>query len=129
MAYIDDSVFDDGLDGGLKAIADAGNADLHICSTAVPTTYAQATSTYSLGSKADIAITGPTAGDTSGRKVTISAITGGSVTGSGTAAYFAVVDTNTSTLLVAGALSSSQSVTSGNTFSLSAFDVEIPDPA
>ena len=126
-ATIDSSVFDNGLDAGLKGIADATNVDLHICSTQ-PTTYTEAITTYTLGNKVDIAMTGPAAGDTSGRKVTASAITGGSVTASGTATSFALVDTNTSTLLVAQTLSASQAVTSGNTFTLTAFDVEINDP-
>lgn len=127
-ATIHGDVFDDGLDGALVTPAAANNIDLHITS-AQATTYAEATSTYTLGNKADIAITGPAAGDASGRKCTISAITGGSVTGTNTATHIAVVNTNNSTLLVTQALSASQAVTSGNTFSLTAFDVEIPDPA
>ena len=128
-AYIHPDIFDDGLDAGLKGIADATNVDLHINYTQQPTTYAEATSTYTCGDKQDITITGPSAGDASGRKVTISAITDGDVTASQTAGWFSLVDTNTSRLLVAQALSGTQAVTNGNVFTLTAFDVEIPDPA
>ena len=51
-------------------------------------------------------------------------ITGGSVTGSGTAAYWAITDA-ASVLVATGALSSSQAVTSGNTFSLASFTIRI----
>lgn len=128
MAFLADSIYDDGLDGGLAAIASANNVDLHICS-AEPTTYTEAVTTYTLGDQQDVTITGPTNGDVSGRKVTVGAISAGDVTGTGTATHVALVDTNTSALLVTEALSSSQAVTSGNTFSLNAFDIEIPDPA
>ncbi len=131
-ATIDDSVYDDGLDAGLQNIGAAGNVDLHICN-AQPTTYGNATTkdTYSLGYKVDVTITGPAAGDASGRKVTISAITDGTVdcTGTDDATYFALVDTNTSTLLVTQALNATKAVTDANTFTLTAFDVEITDPA
>jgi hypothetical protein len=126
-ATIHDDIFDDGLDAGLKALADLTYCDLHICSQQ-PTTYAQATSTYTLGDKNIITITGPAAGDVSGRKVTVSAINDGDVTATGTATHFAIVDTNSSRLLVTQALSASASVTAGNTFTLTAFDVEINDP-
>lgn len=126
-ATLHGDVFDDGLDGCLKTQADANQLDIHICS-AQPTTYAEATATYTLGDQQDVAVTGPTAGDTSGRKVTFGAIAAGDVTGNGTATHFAVVNTVTSTLLVTQALAASKSVTSGNTFTLTAFDVEINDP-
>ena len=64
-----------------------------------------------------------------GRKVTLAAITGESVTGTGTATHYAITDTGNSRLLATGALSASQAVTSGNTFSLTASDIRIPDPA
>jgi hypothetical protein len=59
----------------------------------------------------------------------MSAISDGSVTGTGTATHYAIVDTSNSRLLVTGSLTASQSVTSGNTFSLEALDVGIPDPS
>ena len=59
----------------------------------------------------------------------MSAISDGSVTGTGNATHYAIVDTSNSRLLVAGALTASQSVTTGNTFSLASLDVGIPDPS
>lgn len=123
MASISDYVLDAALS---KLDTEANRVD--ICSSE-PTTYTAATSTNTLGNSTSISISAPTDGDTSGRKVTLSAISGASVTGTGTAAYFAITDTTNSRLLATGALSASQSVTSGNTFSLTAVDIEIPDPS
>jgi len=125
MAYLHDNVLDAALNY-IQDAADADNVDLHICSTE-PTTYADATSTYSLGSKADVTITGP-ADDTSGRKITVSAITDGTVSATGTAGYFALVNTSTTLLLAAQELSSPQSVTDGNTFTVTATDIGLGDP-
>ena len=124
MASIADYVLDAALS---KLDTEANRVD--ICSSE-PTTYTAATSTASLGNTTSITISAPTDGDTSGRKVTLSAISGASVTGSGTATHFAISDTSNSRLLATGSLSGGgQSVTSGNTFSLTAVDVEIPDPS
>jgi len=123
MASISDYVLDAALS---KLDTEANRVD--ICS-AEPTTYTAATSTNTLGNSTSISISAPTNGDTSGRKVTLSAISGASVTGTGTATHFAISDTSNSRLLATGSLSSSQSVTSGNAFSLTAVDIEIPDPA
>ena len=123
MATISDYVLDAALS---KLDTEANRVD--ICSQE-PTTYAAATSTYTLGNSTSISIGAPTNGDTSGRKVTLAAISGASVTSTGTATHFAITDTSNSRLLATGSLSASQSVTSGNTFSLTAVDIEIPDPA
>jgi hypothetical protein len=42
------------------------------------------------------------------------------------AQYWALTDTANSRLLAAGSLASGQMVTSGNTFTLAAFDIRIP---
>jgi hypothetical protein len=124
MASIADYVLDAALS---KLDTEANRVD--ICSSE-PTTYTAATSTNTLGNSTSISISAPTDGDTSGRKVTLSAISGASVTGTGTASHFAITDTTNSRLLATGALSGGgQSVTSGNTFSLTAVDIEIPDPS
>ena len=124
MATLADRVYDFGLD-----LLDNEANRVDICSSE-PTTYTAATSTASLGNTTSITISAPTDGDTSGRKVTLSAISGASVTGTGTASHFAITDTTNSRLLATGALSGGgQSVTSGNTFSLTAVDIEIPDPS
>lgn len=122
MTYLHNDVFDKGL----SELADADA--LHICS-AEPATYAAATSTYTLGNKATPTVSAPGDRAAGGREVTISAITDGSVTGTNTATHAALVDSLTSRLLAAYALSASQAVTSGNTFSLPAHKIGIPAPA
>lgn len=118
--YLHPNVIDDGI-----GIIDATGNKLTICSQ-LPLTYAEANATYALGSKATPTISAPQDRTPDGRKVTVSAITDGSVSGSGTATHFAILDTSGSRLLAAQALASSQSVTSGNTFTLGAVDIGIP---
>ena len=108
MATLNDRVFDNGL-----TVLDTEGNRVDICSQE-PTTYAAATSTYTLGNETSISVSAPANATPNGRKVTLAAITGASVTGTGTAT---------------GSLSASQAVTSGNTFSLTASDIRIPDPA
>ena len=121
MAFIADTVFDTGL-----AVLTSNLDRLDICSQE-PTTYAEATSTYTLGN--DSVTTGSaTDGATDGRRVIIAAITEGSVTGTGTASHWAGTN-GSDTLYATGALSSSQSVTSGNDFTLDAISITIRDAA
>lgn len=115
------------LDAALQVLTSEVNR-LDICSSE-PTTYTQATSTYTLGNKTSPTVGSPADASPNGRKVTVSAITNGTVTGTGTAGYWALVDTGNSRLLAAGPLSATQAVTSGNTFTLTAFDIRIPDAA
>ena len=119
MAYLNDAL----LDLALQEIEDSAS-QLNICN-AEPATYAEATDTYSLGD-ATPAYTGPGDGDTSGRKTTIDAITDGSVSATGTALAWALTDGSTD-LFATGLLTTSQLVTAGNVFTLTAFDIEIPD--
>ena len=124
MPYLNDIEFDLLLQ---DIITNGGRLD--ICSSE-PTTYAEATSTLTLGNKTSITYTGSAPADRSpnGRKLTVDAITGGSVTGTGTAGFWAISKTTAVTRLMAtGALSAPQAVTSGNTFSLAAFDIGLPD--
>lgn len=119
MAFIADTVFDNGL-----TVLDTNGTRIDICSSE-PTTYTEATSTFSLGN--DTVNTGaPTNGATDGRRVIVPAISAGSVTGTGTAAFWALTN-GTDTLYATGALSASQAVTSGNTFSLDAVSITIRD--
>lgn len=123
MASIADRV----LDNGLTVLdTEANRVDL---TSQEATTYAEATSTYTLGNKTSISITAPADRTGGGRKVTLEAIADGSITGTGTATHYAIVDTANSRLLVTGTLTASQSVTTGNTFSLEALDIGIPDPS
>jgi hypothetical protein len=123
MATISDYVLDAALD---KLDTEADRIDI---TSQEATTYAEATSTYTLGNSTSLAFGAPQDGDTSGRKVTAAAITDGSVTGSGTATHYSIVDVSESRLLATGSLTTSQSVVSGNTFTVAAFDIEIPDPS
>ena len=123
MAYISDYVFDNGL---AKLDTEANRLD--ICSQE-PTTYTEATSTYTVGNKTSLSVGTPADRTPNGRKVTVAAITGGSVTATATATHWAIVDTGNSRLLATGALASSQAVTSGNTFTLGTIDIGIPDAA
>jgi hypothetical protein len=118
MALIANDVFD----AALNEIATG--TTIHICS-AEPANFA-GIAAVSLGT-ATPSFTGPADGDVSGRKITIDAVTNGSVTSTDTATSFAIDDG--AVLLVAGDLQNPQGVTSGNTFTLTAFDVEFPDPA
>lgn len=120
MPFIADRVLDNGL-----TVLDTEANRLDICSSE-PTTYAGATSSVTLGNKTSLSIGAPAARSPSGRRVTVAAITDGTVTATGTATHYAITDTVNSRLLATGALSSSQAVTSGNTFTLGAFDIGIP---
>lgn len=124
MAYIHTDI----LDAAASYIS-ANTENLYINYTQEATTYTEAQSTYNCGNKATPSFTGPAAGDVSGRKITIDAITDGSVTSTQLAGWWSLTDNSLTKLLVAGALASTQNVTSGNTFTLTAFDVEFPNPA
>ena len=89
MATLADRVYDNGL-----TVLDTEANRVDICS-AEPSTYTAATSTNTLGNTTSITISAPADGDTSGRKVTLSAISGASVTATGTATHFAITDTLT----------------------------------
>lgn len=123
MATLHNDVYDSGLDTLTTNVN-----SLHILS-ADPgvATYANI-ATYTLGNKATPTV-GAAENHTTGRKVTISSISDGSVTGTDTATHVALVDTVNSKILVTAALDSSQAVTSGNTFTLTSFYVAIPAPA
>jgi len=122
MAYINDEVFDQGLD-----YADTNGTRIDICSQE-PTSYVEATSTYTLGNKTGLNTGVTQDGTTDGRRVIVPAITDGSVTGTATATHWALTD-GISILVATGALSSSQGVTSGNTFTLDAISITIRDAA
>jgi len=125
--FLDNSIFDDGLNV-LRNASLSNDADLHICSEA-PTTFFAATDTVTLGNQEDITISAPAdRASGGGREVTVSAITAGTVTGTGTATHYAIVDSENSVLLAVQELDASQVVTDGNTFSLTAFTVGIPGP-
>lgn len=112
-------------DNGLSVLDTEANA-IHICSDE-PEVYGDIAA-ITLGLKASPSIGVPSAGDPDGRQVTVAAFADGSVTASGDASHYAIVDTVNSRLLVAGPLGTVQAVTIGNTFSLPDFDIRIPAP-
>ena len=121
MAFLSDTILDAAL-----AILDTDGNRLDLCSQE-PVSYTEATSTYTLGNKTSLTVGSAANATPNGRKVTVSAITDGDVTGTGTATHWSISDTANSLLLATGSLASSQVVTNGNTFTLAAFDVTIPD--
>tara|TARA_R110001592_G_scaffold50252_2_gene155696 strand:- start:2042 stop:2413 length:372 start_codon:yes stop_codon:yes gene_type:complete len=123
MASLNDRVFDNGL-----SILDTEANAVHVTSQEA-TTYAEAITTYTLGNSTSLSINAPEDRTGGGRKVTITAISDGTITGTGTVTHYALVDTTNTRLLATAALTASQSVTNGNTFTLATFDVGIPDPA
>ena len=123
MAYLNDRGFDEGL-----SILDLEANAVHVTS-AEATTYLEATSTYTLGLSSSLSIAAPSDRAGGGRKVAVSAVSDGDITGTGTVTHYALVDTANSRLLATAALTASQSVTNGNTFTLATFDIGIPDPA
>lgn len=128
MAYINPIVFDNGL----AALADANRLD--ICRTQ-PTTFTEATSTFSMGNKVGISVSAPGEMVTPpGRKVTVSEVLDGVTTATSTGTsddveYWAISDTANSRLLAVGMLAAADLVTSGDGFTLPAFDIGIPYPA
>lgn len=126
MPTFNNNVFDQGLNwvdtNGTRIDITVGEA----------ADYNQATGTYngttqlSCGNSATT--TGAPVDAASGRKVTVAAVTSGSVTSTQTATHWALTD-GTSTLIATGTLSSSQAVTSGNTFTLDAIEINLLDPS
>ncbi len=121
-AYLGDNV----LDFGVDHIYDWGK--VLVIDAALPASYAEAFTTYKLGTKNGPSIGAP-ANAASGRKVTVSAIADGAVSSTATASHWAVLNTASSELLAAGPLNATQGVTNGNTFTLTEFDISLPDAA
>lgn len=122
MATLDNRVFDNGL-----TVLDTEANAIHVTS-AEATSFANVAS-VTLGNSTSLSIGAPQDRSGGGREVVVAAITDGSVTGTGAATHYAIVDTVNSRLLATGSLTASQAVTSGNTFTLSSVAIGIPDPA
>lgn len=123
MASIADRVLDNGL-----TVLDTEANKITVTSQE-STTYASANSTHALGSSTSLSIGSPADRSGGGREVTVAAVTDGSISATGTASHYAILDTSNTRLLATGSLSASQSVTSGNTFTLASFKIGIPDPS
>lgn len=124
MSYLHDNVLDNGL-----TYIDTNGSRVDICN-AEPTNYSQATTdaNYSCGYKTGVnpdAVADRTGG---GRQVTIPAISDGTVTETDTVTHWALTN-GSDTLIATHTLSSSQAVTDGNTWTLTSFEIGIPDPA
>jgi len=122
--HLHDRVYDNGL-----TVLDTEANAIHICTTQ-PASYAEV-ATYTLGNKALAAggIGAPAARTPNGRKVTVAAITDGTVTTGGTAGFYAIIDSSNSRLLAANALAASKAIVTGSPWTLEAFDIGIPAPA
>ena len=123
MATLNDRVLDNGL-----TVLDTEANKIVITSQAA-TTYTEANATYALGNSTSLSIAAPTDRAGGGREVVVAAITDGSVTSTGTASHYAIIDTANTRLLAVSTLAAGQAVTSGNTFTLTAITIGIPDPA
>jgi len=121
-AYLDDKY----QDVSLQAIKD-DNENLYILS-AEPTEFADI-ATYKLGTKATPTISNPQAGDVSGRKLIVSAITDGVVDAAGDATWWCLADDSLSVLQVAQELTALVAIVTGSPFTLDALDCEFPNPA
>lgn len=120
MAFMNDEFYDD-----LLANLD-DTTHLYLCSQE-PNSFAEASSTFALGSKASPSIGAVTNNSPNGRKRTVAAITDGAITSTGTATHWALVDSSNSKLLVSNSLSTSKAVANGNVFTLTAIDIKVPD--
>ena len=119
---------DNMMDSALDYVA-TGNI-MTVC-TAQPTTRTESVTTYAL---ADIALTPGDGngdftvanGDTNGRKLTIAQQPDVAIDTSGTATHVAICD---GTNLLYVTTCTSQSLTSGNTVTFPAWDIEVADPS
>ena len=95
--------------------------------SALCVTYAEAGTTYKLGVKATPTISTATDDGTTGRKITISAITDGTLSATGTASHVSLCTADA--LICCYPLNATVSMTSGATFTLTEHDINLPDPA
>lgn len=119
--FLDSNVDDNGLNWA-KNTTQVLYITSSLCST-----YAQVTS-LAVGNSVGPSITGPAAGSPSGRAITVASTSAGSVTSTATASSWALVNTSGPFFVASYDLSAAQSVTSGNTFTLTAFTITIPAP-
>lgn len=120
------SVHNDVLDGAHNIIKN-NCTRMTVCTTE-PTTYAQANTNNMLAS-VTMASGDFTAadGDVNGRKLTIAAKTGVSISVSGTAQHIALLDVANSKLLYVTTCTS-QPLTAGNTVNFPSWKIELADP-
>lgn len=115
------------LDAALDYVKN--NVTQEVVCSAQPTTYAEATSTYKLALKTGLtsgSFTGPANGDTSGRKLTVNQQASIAVDSTGTATHVALCS---GTVLLLVTTCTNQVLTSGNTVTVPAWDIELSDIA
>lgn len=118
--FLDDSLYDAALN-----VVKNGATEIYLC-TSQPANRAAAIAA-AVASKTGLtsgSYTGPAAGDVSGRKLTKTAENGITSTASGSATHIALCS---GSLLLAVTTCTAQSVTSGNTVNIAAYDVEFLD--
>ena len=116
------------LDNGLNVLV--AEADRFFICSAEPTDFTLASSTLRLGVKVGVSGGGGiffTLANAlpDGRKVSLANFVDGSITSTGIASHWAACDQTHSRLLATGPVTTATQVTSGNTFSMTAFDVAI----
>ena len=121
------TVHDDVLDGALNIVKNNATR-ISVCTTE-PTTYTEAITTYKLAIKTITSadFTGPSNGDTNGRKLRSNQHTGITVDSTGTALHVALSDSVNSKLLYVTTCTS-QGLTAGNTVTIPVWDIEVADP-
>ena len=123
MAYLSDSVFDNGL-----SYITNNTENLYLLSADPELIWSNIT-TYAIGSKATPSISSPSDRTGGGREVIISAVTDGNGTSTGSATHFALTDDSNTEIIASNSLAIPISVTSGGSFETESFTVGIPDPA
>ena len=124
------SAHNDVIDNGPEYVQQ--NADKLVICENEPTTYAEANTAKGSGGYklAEVAVDSSdftnADGDVSGRKLTVGAQTS-TVSVTGDADHVALLDTGNSKLLLVTTITQ-QTITSGNTWNLAAFDQEVADP-
>lgn len=116
------------IDGAFNVIKNSGDTITYTLCSTQPTSRTEAVTTYMLASTTLNKTTEITLanGDTSGRKMTISAKSGVSVTNSGTGQHVAICD---ATNLLFVTTTSSQAVSVGGTVDIGSWKDEIAAPA
>lgn len=121
MTFVADKVRDNGL-----SVLDTDTENLYACN-AEPTIFAEASSTFKVGTKSAPTVGAPADGTTNGRSVTLAAIIDGQSSATDTVTHIALTDDSLSLLLVVEALSSPVEVIAGEAFMLNAMEINIPD--
>lgn len=119
------SVHNDVLDAALSYIS--ANADRIAVCNAEPTTYTELITTYKLAISTTPTFTGPSDGDTNGRKIQVDEEANITVDTTGDANHVGLGDSGNTKLLYVTTCTT-QGLTQGNTVTIPAWDIEIADP-